>query len=126
MLPQRRLRAAKSFHPNRIMSTRDSFFGRRNFLRMTGAASLGIGLNLQRCFAEALRPGSANAEAKAAMMSDDDLLVGLDIGTSKVRVLVGVKLPDGTIKILGVGQAPSLGILSGEVVDSEAAVEVCA
>jgi len=57
------------------------------------------------------------------MMSDDDLLVGLDIGTSTVRALVGEKLPDGAIKILGVGLAPSLGILSGEVVDSEAAVK---
>jgi cell division ATPase FtsA len=105
------------------MSTRDSIFGRRDFVRIGGAASLGLGLNLQRCLAEALGPGSADAGAKAAMSPNDDLLVGLDIGTSKVRVLVGERQPDDTIKILGVGQAAALGILSGEVVDSEAAVK---
>jgi len=103
------------------MSTRDSIFRRRDFLRMTGAASLGLGLNLQRCFAEALRPGPTTP--KSVIIPGSEIIVGLDIGTSTVRALVGEKLPDGTIKILGVGQAPSLGILSGEVVDSEAAVK---
>ena len=40
-------------------------------------------------------------------MASSDLMVGLEIGTSKICVVVGEGRPDGTIKILGVGQAPS-------------------
>jgi len=38
-------------------------------------------------------------------MASNDLLVGLEIGTSKICVVVGEARPDGTIKLLGVGQA---------------------
>ena len=40
-------------------------------------------------------------------MASGDLIVGLEIGTSKICVIVGETRPDGTLKILGVGQAPS-------------------
>jgi len=52
-------------------------------------------------------------------MAKDQILVGLEIGTSKVCVMVGEAKPDGPIKILGVGQAPSVGIRKGEIVDFE-------
>ena len=52
-------------------------------------------------------------------MAKDNILVGLEIGTSKVCVVVGESKPDGPIKILGVGQAPSCGIRKGEIVDFE-------
>ena len=42
-------------------------------------------------------------------MASSNLMVGLEIGTSKICVVVGEGKPDGTIKILGVGQAPSRG-----------------
>lgn len=50
-------------------------------------------------------------------------MVGLEIGTSKICVVVGEGRPDGTIKILGVGQAPSRGVRKGEIVDFETAMK---
>src|ERR1041385_8805610 len=56
-------------------------------------------------------------------MASSDLMVGLEIGTSKICVVVGESRPDGTIKILGVGQAPSRGVRKGEIVDFETAMK---
>lgn len=54
-------------------------------------------------------------------MARDDLLVGLEIGTSKICVVVGQSRPDGSIKIVGVSQVPSRGVRKGEIVDFETA-----
>src|SRR5207302_4511822 len=54
-------------------------------------------------------------------MASSDLMVGLEIGTSKICVVVGETKTDGTIKILGVGQAPSRGVRKGEIVDFDTA-----
>lgn len=56
-------------------------------------------------------------------MSNNDLMVGLEIGTSKICVVVGEGRADGTTKILGVGQAPSRGVRKGEIVDFETAMK---
>ena len=56
-------------------------------------------------------------------MATGDLIVGLEIGTSKICVVVGETRPDGTVKILGVGQAPSRGVRKGEIVDFETAMK---
>ena len=56
-------------------------------------------------------------------MASNDLMVGLEIGTSKICVVVGEGRPDGTIKLLGVGQAPSRGVRKGEIVDFETAMK---
>jgi len=56
-------------------------------------------------------------------MASNDLMVGLEIGTSKICVVVGESRPDGTIKILGVGQSPSRGVRKGEIVDFETAMK---
>src|SRR5436189_6463320 len=56
-------------------------------------------------------------------MANNNLMVGLEIGTSKICVVVGETRPDGTIKILGVGQAPSRGVRKGEIVDFETAMK---
>jgi cell division protein FtsA len=50
-------------------------------------------------------------------------MVGLEIGTSKICVVVGESRLDGTSKILGVGQAPSRGVRKGEIVDFETAMK---
>ena len=50
-------------------------------------------------------------------------MVGLEIGTSKICVVVGESRADGTMKILGVGQAPSRGVRKGEIVDFETAMK---
>jgi cell division protein FtsA len=54
-------------------------------------------------------------------MGRDQIVVGLEIGTSKVCAVVGETRGDGTIRILGVGQAPSRGVRKGEIVDFETA-----
>ncbi len=51
------------------------------------------------------------------------MMIGLEIGTSKICVVVGESRMDGTTKILGVGQAPSRGVRKGEVVDFETAMK---
>ncbi len=57
-------------------------------------------------------------------MSKDnrDLLVGLDIGTSKVVALVAELTPDGNFNVVGVGQTSSKGLKKGVVVNIEATV----
>ena len=52
-------------------------------------------------------------------MSKDNIAVGLEIGTSKVCVAVAEVRPDGSLKVLGVGQSPSLGVRKGEIVHLE-------
>jgi cell division protein FtsA len=56
-------------------------------------------------------------------MASNDLMVGLEIGTSKICVVVGEGRPDGAIKLLGVGEAPSRGVRKGEIVDFETAMK---
>jgi cell division protein FtsA len=54
-------------------------------------------------------------------MARSTIHVGLEIGTSKICAVVGDARSDGSIKILGVGQAPSRGVRKGEIVDFETA-----
>ena len=54
-------------------------------------------------------------------MSKDNIVVGLEIGTSKVCVAVADVRPDGSLKVLGVGQSSSYGVKKGEIVDLESA-----
>ncbi len=54
-------------------------------------------------------------------MSSENILVALEIGTSKVCCVAADSRPDGSLKILGVGQAPSRGVRKGEIVDFDAA-----
>ncbi|MCA1964318.1 MAG: cell division protein FtsA [Prosthecobacter sp.] len=50
-------------------------------------------------------------------MARSTIYAGLEIGTSKICVVVGEAKRDGAIKILGVGTAPSRGVRKGEIVD---------
>ncbi len=51
-----------------------------------------------------------------------NLIVGLDIGTSKVAALVADLLPDGRLEIIGMGSHDSKGLKKGVVVNIEATV----
>jgi len=51
-----------------------------------------------------------------------DLIVALDIGTSKVVAVVAEVLPDGQFEVLGLGQHPSHGMRKGVVVNIDATV----
>lgn len=52
-----------------------------------------------------------------------DLIVGLDIGTSKVVALVAELNPDGQFNVVGLGQVNSKGLKKGVVVNIEATVQ---
>ena len=54
--------------------------------------------------------------------SDKNLIVGLDIGTSKVAAIVGEITPDGTIDVIGIGTNSSRGLKKGVVVNLESTV----
>jgi cell division protein FtsA len=52
-----------------------------------------------------------------------DIVVGLDIGTAKVMVVVAEVMPGGELKLAGLGVAPSNGIKRGVVVNIDATVQ---
>jgi cell division protein FtsA len=58
-----------------------------------------------------------------AKRSDRNLLVGLDIGTSKVVAIVGEVKADGALEIIGIGSHPSRGLKKGVVVNIESTVQ---
>ncbi|HEX5786918.1 MAG TPA: cell division protein FtsA [Woeseiaceae bacterium] len=53
---------------------------------------------------------------------DKNLIVGLDIGTSKVVAIVGEINEDGDIEVVGIGTHPSRGLKKGVVVNIESTV----
>lgn len=50
-------------------------------------------------------------------MARTKIHVGLEIGTSKICMVVGEVKSDGSVKILGVGQSKSVGVRKGEIYD---------
>jgi len=54
--------------------------------------------------------------------TDKQLIVGLDIGTSKVVAIVGEITLDGYVDVIGIGHHPSRGLKKGVVVNIEATV----
>jgi cell division protein FtsA len=54
---------------------------------------------------------------------DKNLIVGLDIGTSKVVALVGEIGEDGTVEVIGLGSHPSRGLKRGVVVNIDSTVQ---
>ena len=54
---------------------------------------------------------------------EENMIVGLDIGTSKVVALVGKRNPDGSIEVVGIGAHPSRGLKRGVVVNIETTVQ---
>jgi len=57
------------------------------------------------------------------MFSEAPLLVGLEIGTSKICAAVGEENDRGEFTLLGIGQARSRGVRKGEIVDPAKAQE---
>ncbi len=54
---------------------------------------------------------------------DKNLIVGLDIGTSKVIAIVAEVSSDGALEIIGIGSHPSRGLKKGVVVNIESTVQ---
>jgi cell division protein FtsA len=55
--------------------------------------------------------------------NNSDIIVGLDIGTTKIACLVGRKTEHGKIEILGMGKSPSIGVNRGVVANIEKTVQ---
>ncbi len=51
------------------------------------------------------------------MFNSSSIIVGLDIGTSKVCATVGELSESGALNVIGVGQAKSRGVRKGEIID---------
>ena len=56
-------------------------------------------------------------------MFDSNIIVGLEIGTSKICAVVGEQNAEGALNIIGLGQARSRGVRKGEIVDAALAEE---
>ena len=54
--------------------------------------------------------------------TDRNLIVGLDIGTSKVAAIVGEVTDENEIEVIGIGSTPSRGLKKGVVVNLESTV----
>ncbi len=57
---------------------------------------------------------------------DEPIVVGIDVGTTKICTLVGREEGPGQIRILGVGIEPSQGMRKGVIVDLAAASQAVA
>ncbi len=55
-------------------------------------------------------------------MTEKNLIVGLDIGTTKVCTIVGISNPKNGIEIIGIGTHPSHGLKKGSVVNIDKTV----
>ncbi|MBT8130653.1 MAG: cell division protein FtsA, partial [Gammaproteobacteria bacterium] len=60
---------------------------------------------------------------QVAKRSDRKLVVGLDIGTSKVVAIVGEVNVDDELEVIGIGMHPSRGLKKGVVVNIESTVQ---
>jgi len=58
-----------------------------------------------------------------AKVFSENIVISIDIGTTKICVLVARKNNDGSIEILGVGKSPSYGLRKGIVIDINKTVE---
>ena len=57
------------------------------------------------------------------MFDDVNIIVGLEIGTSKICAVVCEQSADGQLNIVGLGQSPARGVRKGEIVDAALAEE---
>ncbi len=53
------------------------------------------------------------------MFDDANIIAGLEIGTSKICIVVGEQGADGVPNIIGIGQSRSRGVRKGEIVNPE-------
>ena len=56
-------------------------------------------------------------------VNQNEMLVGLDIGTSKVVAVVAEATREGDIEVVGLGSQPSRGLRNGVVVDIESTTQ---
>ncbi|MBT3455668.1 cell division protein FtsA [bacterium] len=57
-----------------------------------------------------------------ARVFKDDIVVSVDVGTTKICVIIAKRLGNGDVDLLGIGTVPSIGLKKGVVVDINKAV----
>ncbi len=55
-------------------------------------------------------------------MKNKDIITGIDIGTSAIRIVVGQRDGSGSLQIIGAAEAPSQGVSKGNITDLEEVV----
>mgnify|MGYP001265004665 CR=1 FL=1 len=55
-------------------------------------------------------------------MNTKDIITGLDIGTSTIRIVMAQRLPEGRLKVIGAADSPAQGITRGSISSLEDAV----
>ncbi len=63
------------------------------------------------------------SEQKVNRLHNSPIIVGLDIGTTKIAVIAGRKNEHGKLEIVGFGSAPSNGVQHGQVLNIDQAVK---
>ncbi|MBU1203380.1 cell division protein FtsA [Patescibacteria group bacterium] len=58
------------------------------------------------------------------MATNRDIITSLDVGTNAVRIVMGQRLADGRLKIIGAAETPSQGVIRGSINSVEEAVSV--
>lgn len=56
-------------------------------------------------------------------MAKDRVIVGIDVGSSKICTLIATTKPEGGVNIIGAASVPSAGIKKSQVIDIEEAIE---
>ena len=56
-------------------------------------------------------------------MEESKIVVGLDVGTTKIAAIVGCRNENNKIDIIGVGKVKSVGVMRGVVVNIDKTVE---
>lgn len=59
-------------------------------------------------------------------MPRDQIIAGIDVGSSKIAIIIASVAPEGKVSVIGVSSLPSQGIKKGVVVDIDEAVEAIA
>jgi cell division protein FtsA len=71
---------------------------------------------------EGLNESDRKNMAMSGRKESKNLIVGLDIGTSKIAAIVAEMKPEGGFEIIGMGSSPSRGLKKGVVVNIESTV----
>ena len=56
-------------------------------------------------------------------MANEQYIVGLDVGTTKIVAMVGRLTEHGKVEILGLGKTDSVGVMRGQVANIERTVQ---
>ena len=70
-----------------------------------------------------MKPNSRTLPHMEQFQPHQDIVVGLDIGTTKIACIVGQKNAHGKLEIIGYGKSESIGVTRGVVANIEHTVQ---